>query len=112
MSAKITAPQLTSNTVLFANRAAAQTFFDGFTAPDATPSAAGVVKKATSVNYTSNPANTPEYNTLNIMNDDGSYSSVKLVPQATYEDLMNKYNDLSAKFAQLVTNLNNAGITG
>lgn len=106
MSANAVPPTLVSETILFQNRLAAQTFFSNFAVPDATTTTDGVVKKAESVSYSSYTSyTTNDFVTLTI---DGTPET--LVNQSTFEEVRTKLLAINTSFNNLLTKLRNAGI--
>jgi len=110
MPAKVTAPILTDDVVLFHDKEEAQLFFDGFTVPDATRTTAGSMFKAAATSFT-NTAIVAEYNDISVVQEDGSSVTIKVVTKDAYDNLVVKYNLLSTALKTLIDNLRNAGHT-
>jgi len=106
MSVNAIPPDLTSETVLFANRAAAEAFFAAFEIPDATETTFGVVKKAEAVSYTFTPLANSDSAMINV---DGT--PVAEVPtKASFDELKDSYETLVAAFEDLKQKLEDAEI--
>lgn len=105
MSAQVTAPTLTSDTVLFSNRAAAQAFFNNFTVADATLTVPGVVYKGAAISFTD--VDTYEADNYVVWNISGD--SHTLPTRAVTDELREKITYLSGKIEALLTSLRSAG---
>lgn len=106
MPVNATPPNLTSETVLFANKAAAEAFFAAFSVPDASAATFGVVKKGEAVAYAFVPL--VDSGTV-IINLDGVQEQT--VPtQAAFAELKASYALLAAAFVDLKQKLQTAEI--
>lgn len=106
MSVNATPPTLTSETILFQNRLAAQTFFSNFLVPDASTTTDGVVRQAESLSYTVY-ANYEVNDFVTLVIDD---TPETLVNQTTLEEVRTRLLNLNIAFNGLLTRLRNAGI--
>jgi len=106
MPATIEYPALVSETVLFANKAAAEAFFDNFEVPDATTADEGVFLQAEAVAYNFVPLVVA---TTVVINLDGVQEDT--VPtQAAFAELKASYVTLATAFDLLLQKLEAAGI--
>src|SRR5437763_15800882 len=105
MSASINFPTLTSETVLFQNKAAAVAFFTNFTVCSATPSAEGVDKQAEIAAWMLFPLENVDY--IQIVQDGINLGQVPTL--ARFQELAGQVEDMRQKLFALMTAMKNAG---
>lgn len=105
MSASISFPQLTDETTLFKNRAAAVAFFSNFNVASATTTTEGVVKQASIEVWTLFPKENVDY--IQIVQDGTNLGQVPTL--ANYNELVAMVNDMRNKLGALMTALSDAG---
>ena len=94
MPATLNFPTFVDDEILFANKEAANTFFQGLQINDATPTTFGVVKKAQFPAALAG-AIVPVYNTINVYDDNGSIAaSYEIVSRVSLEEMITKLNDI------------------
>ena len=106
MSASISFPALTSDTILFENKAAAVAFFSAFNVPSATTTTEGVVKQVAYINYVVTPIT--DNTSIHIEQDGASLGDVPTL--TAYNVLKGKFQTLEASYKMLLNNLYSAGI--
>lgn len=115
MPINVTYPPFVSETIMFANRAAANSFFNQVTVPNATTTTYGVVKTALPLTYTwSAPVYDPILYVVRVnYNDDGGNPLyVDVAPQSTIDQMILNINQLKAIIDDLKTKLQVAGSLG
>ena len=105
MSASISFPALTSETVLFQNRAAAQAFFTNFTVPSATLVSEGVVKQASIQSWPLFPLENTDY--IQIMQDGINLGQVPTL--ARFQELAANMENMREKLFALMAAMKDAG---
>ena len=110
MAANLVAPQITSNSVLFANKEQANAFFAACEIPSATTTEEGVVKQAEIVIYNQQEVSGAAQEIIPIMQGDGTIYNASMVKYANYADLLQKFQTLQTAMTELIAKLRNAGI--
>lgn len=108
MSSAIIFPTITNDSVPWANLAALQAFFDAAYVAAASPTeTGGVLQAATVAAVSGTPA--PSYQTLDIVQGDGSTVTVIVPTQADFAQMLTVLTEIKTNLNLLVANLKTSG---